>query len=331
MPSSIPETMSQSQHIASQNGQRGNKRSAGTFFEDPDQNLDVMDMLPGTRYVKRRKQEEEEERARRGEDSTMLEATPVPDEPTPMPEPEAVVKSVPKGKGKRTTEKPEDPFVAKARELRARDEAVEQKVREAESAAMEGVDIDSLKNLAIIDVMQVRPRKKPIADPSEDHSNRWDEKWNGRKNFKRFRRAGRGSAPKSVKGTVMISMVEHKGPDYGIGDGKQYLPCHGVVLTNLGYWLDNEEHNRPNQPRQLNQDQDQRGVEVHELRSPSRDATSRASQLSTHASTTGKKRAATPQTTRTGAKKQRMLHIRTESESDEDDSDDDLKFRFKKR
>lgn len=192
------------------------------------ENFDVMDLLPGAQAVKRRKVAEKEERIRRGE-------TIEPPEPAPTPAPESALKvsesetaekSAPKGKGKKVQkekEKAEDPYFVRAREIREREEEEARVAKEEESAAMDGLEVEKMRNLSIVEVMEVKPRAdRPVRGEYGDEGARWDDKWNGRKNFKKFRRQGRGGSMRTMRGTVMVNLVEHKGKDFGIGDGKPY-------------------------------------------------------------------------------------------------------------
>lgn len=179
-----------------------------------------MDLLPGSKFVKRRKMAEEEERARRGEAAAppkgpvdtveKVEAT------TTKEENDA------KGKGKKKERaRQETSFEAQARQFREQDAAEAEKARAEEKARMDGIDVEGLRNLAIVEVMKVGPRaQRPIRDAYGDESAHWKAEWNGRNNFKRFRRAGRGSSTRSITGPrVFVDLVEAKGRDYGIGDG----------------------------------------------------------------------------------------------------------------
>jgi len=203
-------------HLEAPLDPRSRKRSVEPEDEQG-QPLDVMDLLPGAQAVKRRKLIEEEERALRGES---LEESP----PELLPKPELVNrmpdKIAPlKGKGKKV-QKDEDPFIVKAREIREKEDEAARVAREEELTAMEGLDVDQLKNLAIVEVMEVRPRTdKPSRDGYGDQGARWEDRWNGRKNFKKFVRSGQGGGMRAMRSHVMVNLVEHRGRDYGIGDG----------------------------------------------------------------------------------------------------------------
>lgn len=206
------------------------KKHSIVFEEDSaNENFDVMDHLPGAQAVKRRKIAEKEERIRRGE---TIEESPLEPTPTPAPEPEPKIseseiaeKSAPKGKGKRVQKekKVEDSYVVRAREIREREDEEARVAKEEESAAMDGLEVEKMRNLAIVEVMEVKPRAdRPVRGERGNEGARWDDKWNGRKNFKKFRRQGRGGGTRSMRGTVMVNLVEHRGKDFGIGDGRSY-------------------------------------------------------------------------------------------------------------
>jgi hypothetical protein len=63
---------------------------------------------------------------------------------------------------------------------------------------LDGLDIEQMKNLAVIEEMEILPRtqrngdnlRTPAEARAQAKSDRWDPAWNGRKNFKRFRRRG---------------------------------------------------------------------------------------------------------------------------------------------
>lgn len=212
------------------------KRPIAPEEDRANEDFDVMDLLPGAQAVKRRKVAEKEERIRRGE--TIEESPP---EPGPAPAPELAPKAPEnekvggKGRGKRVQkekEKAEDPYMVRAREIREREAEEARVAKEEESAAMDGLEVEKMRNLAIVEVMEVKPRvDKPVRGDYGDEGTRWDDKWNGRKNFKKFRRQGRGGGMRTMRGAVMVNLVEHKGKDFGIGDGKQYTPVLNLQVT----------------------------------------------------------------------------------------------------
>ncbi|KAK2809342.1 hypothetical protein FQN49_008629, partial [Arthroderma sp. PD_2] len=57
-------------------------------------------------------------------------------------------------------------------------------------AIVEGMDFVQIQNLVSVEEMEVKPRESHRNTPTDD--SRWDERWNGRQNFKKFRRKGNG-------------------------------------------------------------------------------------------------------------------------------------------
>jgi hypothetical protein len=57
--------------------------------------------------------------------------------------------------------------------------------------ALEGIDIAKIRNITAIEEMELRPRADRVtARQSQADGERWNPEWNGRKNFKKFRRRG---------------------------------------------------------------------------------------------------------------------------------------------
>ncbi|KAI5844556.1 hypothetical protein DFP73DRAFT_59387 [Morchella snyderi] len=310
-------------------------RKRPAAIEGPE--FDIMDMLPGAREVKRRKIAEEEERIRRGE--TIMEepreSIPPTDEPAEVETPEQAPL---KGKSKKALSEKEDLYLARARQIKQQEEEKARRAKEEELAAMDGLEVEKMRNLAIVEVMEVKPRTdKPIRGVYGDDGDRWDDKWNGRKNFKKFRRQGRGGGMRTMRGSVMVNLVEHKGKDYGIGDG---------------YWVDDESNKstrktaRETAPVLVNEDSgdaDRGDTQFRPALTNSARSTRRTqTQAQTQASSQTLSIAGSPSRgTKRGAsaanlnkigvvKKQKTMFLKNESES-EGESEDELKFRFKKR
>ena len=170
---------------------------------------------------------------------------PVPPPPEPEPEPQPnededmVPESPPakgkkgqpgKGKGKKIKREEEDVLeLARRRREEAEAQAAAERQKLAEQADDE-IDYAAIRALHIIEDCEVhfpardantRNRDQDIAD------GRWDPRWNGRKNFKRFRKQGDPvgrSAPR-----IILALEEVKPKEYGIGDD---------------YWLEDEGSNR---------------------------------------------------------------------------------------
>ncbi|CAO2657651.1 Nn.00g037770.m01.CDS01 [Neocucurbitaria sp. VM-36] len=96
-----------------------------------------------------------------------------------------------------------------------RRKADEESLREA----LQGIDIAEMKNLAPIEEMEVLPRE----DRGNVHSQRpargerWNPEWNGRKNFKKFRRRGAEHGVQAHKVIVTLEEAPAK-KGFGVGD-----------------------------------------------------------------------------------------------------------------
>ncbi|KAK8184321.1 hypothetical protein BC567DRAFT_246867 [Phyllosticta citribraziliensis] len=90
---------------------------------------------------------------------------------------------------------------------------------EALREGLEGMDIGSIRNLAQVEEMEVKPRKDRLDRGDENpDSARWKAEWNGRKNFKKFRKRRRGGpndeAPlRGRKVIVRLEEVKQKDPN----------------------------------------------------------------------------------------------------------------------
>jgi DNA repair protein XRS2 len=170
------------------------------------------------------------------------EPVPPPPEPESEPQPDEDEEMVPdspvekpkkgkaaKGKGKAI--KQEDDILELAR--RQREEAEAQaaaKRRELEELPDDGIDYAAIRALHIIEECEVHFPEPGANSRSRDQDivdGRWDPRWNGRKNFKRFRK--QGEAPGRQAPRIIIGLEEVKPKEYGIGDD---------------YWLEEEESGR---------------------------------------------------------------------------------------
>ncbi|PYH91209.1 hypothetical protein BO71DRAFT_452251 [Aspergillus ellipticus CBS 707.79] len=141
----------------------------------------ISSLLPGASAMKRRRAQ-----------------TVQRDEPTPIKE------EMPKPKRQKL-----DVLEAARQHREAEDDARRQ--AEASLPDSEDVNVEKLKGLAIVEEMEVKPR-------NNGDNTRWDERWNGRKNFKKFRRKGDASQPRYRIQTVIVPLEEVTRKEFGIGD-----------------------------------------------------------------------------------------------------------------
>lgn len=300
------------------------------------------DLAPTATAVKRR-------RIDRGED-------PVPKLPEPVapavaaPSVEASPKKVPKK---------ELDILDMARQHREEAEARALAEKAALSTSPDAVDLDEIRRLAIVEEIRLRQapaqRRTREADVADG---RWDPRWNGRKNFKRFR--ARGEPAGRLPQRVIVQLEEARKKDFGIADeywleGERQRGTTGN-LTDVPMTRESEPR-RENVSHAVSIDSDDdgdsneavsaaRSVEAQATTQPSRRVATaealqtqppntgtrssprrpysgRATASATAAS--GKRPAASP-TQAQPSKKSRPTII-----ADSDESDDELKFRFGRR
>lgn len=121
----------------------------------------------------------------------------------------------------------------------AQEEAARERIKEEEDtiqATLSSMDVERMKSLAVVEEMEipVRRRNTPARNgdgsgggsgsdgEGDTRSRRWDERWNGRKNFKNFRRAGEGGGRagglrRRVQ-AVIVPLEEASKKGFGIGD-----------------------------------------------------------------------------------------------------------------
>jgi len=102
-----------------------------------------------------------------------------------------------------------------ARLQREKEDSTAKAERESLEQAMDGVDMAQVRKLAPIEEMVVKHPHSPM-QVSNSEGNLWDEKWNGRMNFKKFRRKGQAGA--SIVHKVIVPLQEVKKKDFGIGE-----------------------------------------------------------------------------------------------------------------
>jgi hypothetical protein len=135
------------------------------------------------------------------------------------------------GKGKETIEKLQRAQAkAASKEFNVREQArirvkEEEERRKADeeslAEALDGVDISQIRNITEIEEMDVRPRAdRAMARQSQVNSDRWNPEWNGRKNFKKFKRRG---VERGVQAHRTIIRLEEAAPKKGFGVGDAFL------------------------------------------------------------------------------------------------------------
>ena len=181
--------------------QKENSRKRAAPVSDDDQEDLVDQLLPAATAMKRRRIEIEAEAERTGiAPSESFEIAQTVAEPTK--------------KAKFTKEVKIKDVV---RERKEAEEAAAKRDEENLREALDGMTVEQMKSLAVVEEMDVPERQPPAQRTIGEHDTRWDERWNGRKNFKKFRRRGEVNRPRRGQ-SVIVPLEEVKKKDYGIGE-----------------------------------------------------------------------------------------------------------------
>ena len=312
---------SQNQANGEHDATNSRKRPASALEEfDDDGMMDTL--LPATTAMKRRRLEEAKTSRRNSvsrEPSSETSQNITKKEKTRQPHKEVNIKDV-------------------LRDQREKEKAARRDEEDARKTP-EGMSIEEMKKLAVVEPMDVpdrlETRRREHDDPTDG---RWDERWNGRKNFKKFRRRGEGIQARRGQ-SVIVPLEEAKRKDYGIGDD---------------YWLDSEKtKNKRKEKERATQSQSQsqrhataksevvdvsselaidgnlpKSIDVAAPRLTRRqEQTQQMDEISGRSQVVNKKRPAASQADAGPPKKQKTFAV----QDSDSDSEDELKFRFKKK
>jgi nijmegen breakage syndrome protein 1 len=324
---------------------RISSRKRDTPQMDYEDNEDVMDnVAPAAQAFKKRKLLEEVARKQRGEST-----------PPPAAQISTAEKPMTKKKASKEIDVQEILIRKQAEEAEKAAQELARTEREALQETLEGMSIDEIRHLAIVEEMPVvRKAPPPRVTAHADESDRWEERWNGRKNFKKFRRRGADQNERRVAGRVIVQLEEVKEKDFGIGD-EYWLEGDDDSLSQLrkkGRGKDTQETHSQSQARQPKARGKERATHILESEDedaspdndeieppvprpaaePQRgqkltDKTNESQKLSTQRGS--KRPAATALTAPPPAKKPKPAPVVVDASDDSDD--DGLKFRFARR
>ncbi|KAL8846024.1 MAG: hypothetical protein Q9221_008855 [Calogaya cf. arnoldii] len=158
-----------------------------------------------------------------------------------------------------TAKKPPPPELDIKKSLRERREAADRAAARDQDTLHEDIstaDIEALRNLAVVEEFDIAPHAHSsrhqngttIPNNGNSPSSRWDPSWNGRKNFKKFRRQGDPNAANIRRGAqgVIVPLEEVKKKTHGLGDD---------------YWLENSNSNSKGKRKRGRETQSQVGEE----------------------------------------------------------------------
>ncbi|KAL9080872.1 MAG: hypothetical protein Q9157_000476 [Trypethelium eluteriae] len=190
----------------------------------PDPEAAVDDLLPGAAALKRRRLE-------RG--------TPTP-ETSGKRKASDEIKEEPSSSKKPKTEVEDVDYNALLRSRREAEDEAAQRDQEAlrEALAIDGLTVEDMKGLVKVDTMEVPMRSRPSEGNGDGQEGRgpdnvrWDQRWNGRKNFKGFRRRGQDEEVQKRRQKVFVPMEEVKRKSFGLrGENWGNTPSEGRAGT----------------------------------------------------------------------------------------------------
>jgi DNA repair protein XRS2 len=121
-------------------------------------------------------------------------------------------------KGKRTAQQEED-ILDLAIQYREEEEAIAQAERERLARELRDGDIDyeAIRRLTIVEPMNIRRPQERRTREQDIQEGRWDPRWNGRKNFKKFHKQGETAGRPQQR--VIMSLEPARVKVHGIGSG----------------------------------------------------------------------------------------------------------------
>ena len=309
------------------NGETQSRSSRKRPAPSPDPDDFIDEMLPAQAALKRRRLEAEEEARRTGKPIN-----------TSFRKPEkAIEKQKPK---------PPKKEVNIQEAVRKRREAEEESARRDEELLRQNFGdeaVEQMKNLAVVEEMEVARRERP-RQVNGERSDRWDERWNGRKNFKKFRRQ-RHEPQGRRELSKLVPLEEVKRKDFGIGEkywetegdkrGRKERERPGTQTTQsqpaeevdepVEESIEDESHHQIEVPSNLTDGNEHEVINVDAPRATRR--TQNTQQSSSQSQARGGKRAAPDSGREAATKRQKLITVR-DSDSD---SEDELKFRKKRK
>lgn len=277
--------------------------------------------------------------------------------PSPEPEPQAK---------KAATKPKKEKIDVLAMAARNREEAEARARAEREDLANlpDDIDLAEIRRLNIVEELEVRlPDCEARSRGRDVTDGRWDPKWNGVKNFKKFRRRGEATGRQPVR--TIVALQEVKTKEYGIGDNywledeaferkKPLNSLHSGQNTQISasstvegwsrkgtaHFVDSEEEDAGEEDREepdMMPDSLQTGQRVGPTGTSSTKIAATPSQMQSTTSCsrqsrrTQEKRPAPSDATSDQRAKRPRANLQALELPDSDESEDELKFRFGKR
>lgn len=100
---------------------------------------------------------------------------------------------------------------------KAEEETARQEEESLKDTVVDGMSAQEMGKLAVVEEMDLPERRTDNRKPDNENGVHWDERWNGRKNFKKFRRRGENDQARRGQ-SVIVPLEEVKKKDFGIGE-----------------------------------------------------------------------------------------------------------------
>lgn len=269
----------------------------------------------------------------------------------PPPEPPKPIKK----------EKREINILAEAARHRQEQEARARAEQEDLAQLPDDIDLAEIRRLNIVEEIELRKPESTMRSRDQDVADgRWNPKWNGIQNFKKFRRRGEVVGRQPARTIIAVDEVQSK--KFGVGDN-YWLEEETAPRSNLGTRLQSalredspppisripsglgrNTHKGSETPANVNEGGDSEDAEEEADSQPPRGSYGRRtaaqgtagsggsrSQSSAQTSQSLGKRAAASTLSGQSSKRQRLPPQPIQVDDSEDDSDDELKFRFGRR
>lgn len=194
--------------------------------------------------------------------------------------------------------KPKRPKLDVRKEARQHREAEEDAARQREQAEradfqtpIKDMDVERMKNLAIVEEIDMPLREQCPIETTTEAETRWDERWNGRKNFKKFRRKGDVPQSRSRVQAVIVPLEEVTRKEFGIGES---------------YWVTTRQ-------------------------SPETSQNQRSAVSQDHDTGVSRSQSSVPATSQASMPSRRQKQSQKRARERDSDSEDELRFRFRRR
>lgn len=118
---------------------------------------------------------------------------------------------------------PEVDYRQNMRDAREKDDRRRQEDEETLRNALQGMDVNEMRNLAQVEEMEITHRSPTPRSRDTANGDRWDPAWNGRTNFKKFKKARQGQADGTdsrgpQRRRVIVETEQYKTKTYGMGE-----------------------------------------------------------------------------------------------------------------